>query len=405
MILKKIFPAVLAICLLAIQAPVSAEKVVISPLAKLDLSELARKRNYWPTKGWRTKKPKDVGFDPVKLSLAEAYTFQKVGSEDERKGVRSDSLVIIKNGYLVYERYARNFSKETPHLLWSVSKSVVNAFYGIAVLEGKLKINDPAHKYFFALNKDGEYKEITIHHLLQMSSGLYWKEGYEASPLNSSVIAMLYTFGREDMAAFAASQHMLHKPGTKWYYSSGSSNLLMAILKSVYKDNYADFPWTSLFDKLGMKKVIFEKDKSGTYVGSSYIYMRPVDLAKFGFLYLNDGIWESKRLLPEGWVQYSTTMSDGYLNTTLGRVDEKDNYAAHWYINTGIPHKKVERPWPDAPKDTFHASGHWGQYLFVIPSLDMVIVRTGDDRDGSFNKALFLKLILRSLKGYNPDKK
>ncbi len=369
----------------------------ISPLASLDLEKMANSRKYWPTKEWQRKKLEEVGIDPVKFSLAMAYTFQKNGKDDERKGVRTDAFVLIKDGYLVYEQYARNFHKERPHLLWSISKSVVNAFYGIAVRKELVTLSDPAYKFFSTLNRSEEHRLITINHFLQMSSGLYWDEGYETSPFKSSVIAMLYTLGSKDMALYAAKNSMLHKPGEGWYYSSGNTNILMAILKNIFKEKYNDFPWVDLFDKLGMKQVTLEKDGSGTFIGSSYIYMRPVDLAKFGFLYLNDGIWNKERILPKGWVQYTTTMAPAYRKSDLSKADKADNYGSHWYINTGIPEKKLNRPWPDAPIDTFHASGHWGQSLFVIPSLDMVIVRLADDREPSFSKKLFLKLILRSL--------
>ena len=233
------------------------------------------------------------------------------------------------------------------------------------------------------------HQYITLRHLLQMRPGLYWNEGYESSPLKSSVLAMLYTAGRKDMASFTAQQPMRYRPGTFWYYSSGNSNLLMAILRNaVTPQHYVRFIWKELFGKIGMKNVVWERDNSGTFVGSSYLYAPPRQLAKFGYLYLNDGIWKQERILPKGWVRFSSTVSP---------ADPVGHYGAHWWLNAGRPSKGISKRWSHAPTDTICASGHWGQYIFVIPSLDLVIVRTGDDRDHSFNRDRLLELIIASI--------
>lgn len=232
-----------------------------------------------------------------------------------------------------------------------------------------------------------------------MSSGLFWDEGYESSPLKSLVIAMLYTRGRRDMGRFAAEQEVVHPPGQRFYYSSGTSNLLSLALRHALGDErYQTYFWDELYNILGMRHVTMERDMSGTFVASSYMYLPPRELAKFGFLYLNDGVWDKKRVLPEGWVKYTVTMASAYYTTPLTPTLAKDNPGAHWWLNLGIPERGVAPPWPRAPRDTFAAEGHWGQFLFVIPSLDLVIVRTGDDRDGSFDVNTFLGLISESVK-------
>ncbi len=355
------------------------------------------KRDYWPTADWQLISPQKVGMSEEGLSKLSEYAFARTGDDKNRKGIRTDGIVIIKNGRLVYEKYARNYTKDRPHLAWSVTKSFVNALYGIARKEGLLRLEDSASKYFPSLNKE-EYKEIKIDDILRMSSGLNWNEGYEASPLKSSVIAMLYTSGREDMAAFTASRELVHKPGTYLYYSSGDSNLLMSILKNVLKDEYSDYPWKKLFDKIGMKNVVWERDKSGTFVGSSYIYSTPRDLAKFGYLYLNNGVWGNEKLFSEDWVDYTTTVAPSFYTTPLYKGLDEHIMTAQWYANIPDPNRNVKKPLPDAPDDTFMASGHWGQKIFVIPSWDMVIVRVADDRDGSFNENHFIKLVKESIR-------
>ncbi|MCB1314964.1 MAG: serine hydrolase [Leptospiraceae bacterium] len=355
-------------------------------------------RTYWPTNGWRVAEPGQVNMDPAGLQAMEDYAFASTGDETDRQGIRTDGVVIIKDGMLVYENYTRGYAAETRHLTWSVSKSFVNTLYGIATREGRVDIDNPAAQYYAPL-RNAEHQEITLRHLLNMSSGLYWEETYEYSPLKSSVIAMLYTRGRQDMAAFVANQSMRAKPGTLVVYSSGDTNLLMGVLKQIIPAaEYAEYPWRQLFDPLGMQ-VTWERDASGTFVGSSYIYTSARDLAKFGYLYLNDGVWEGRELLPPGWVDFTRTPAQAYKTTPITEDNSSSTYTAQWYANTGVPYAGVPQMWPDAPEDTFAALGHWGQMLFVIPSLDMVIVRYGDDRDKTaFDANEFLKLVVAGVR-------
>lgn len=355
-------------------------------------------RTYWPTKGWKVKDPAEAGMDSEKLKLMEDYAFTRSGPESERAGIRTDGVVIIKNGYLVYEKYAGSFGPDDLHITWSDSKSFTNAIYGIAVMEGKVAVDDPAYEYYPSLKREG-HEKITVHHLLQMSSGLYANETYEASPLESTVNAMLFTTGHRDMAEYAASQELEAAPGTHWEYSSPAVNLLMAMLKkTMTPQEYDEYPWKKLFGPLGMQKTVWERDAAGTFVGSSYVFARPRDMAKFGFLFLNDGIWEGKRLLPEGWVHYSTTIASAFYTTELTEEDRNSmTYGALWWLNRDIPEINFTRQCPDAPADMFAALGHWGQFIFVIPSLDMVVVYVGDNRDHTFDRNHFLKLIIDSI--------
>ncbi len=357
-----------------------------------------RQKPEWPTDGWKETKPETVGVSGDKLKLVDEYAFQRTGDDTDRKGRRTDAVVIIRNGKIIYERYARNFDKDKLHLTWSVSKSILQAMYGIAIKNDVLKLDDPGYYHFDTLGKDEAHKKITIRHLLNMSSGLDAEEGYESGPLKSSVIAMLYTRGRKDMGTYCSGLPLRAEPGTQVYYSSCDTNILSAILKNVYgKDEYNDLPFKQLFAPLGIKNATFEQDASGTFVGSSYLYLTARDLAKIGYLYLNDGVWEGNRLLPESWVNFTMTPSPAYKTTSYYEDLPKDNYTSHWYANTGIPERGVPEAWPDAPKDTFAALGHWGQSMYVIPSLDMIIVRYGDDREKMFIKNDFLKLIKESV--------
>ncbi|HGG57625.1 MAG TPA: class C beta-lactamase-related serine hydrolase, partial [Nannocystis exedens] len=196
-----------------------------------------------------------------------------------------------------------------------------------------------------------------------------------------SVMAMLYTRGRADMGGFVASRGLAHEPGTHWNYSSGDTVLLMRVLREALGDERnADYPWVALFDRIGMKSAVLERDAAGTFVGSSYLYASARDLAKWGFLLLNDGVWGGQRLLPEGWVRYTLTMAPAYYTTELTPDTVDDNPGAQVYLNLGDPGRDVPPPWPAAPADTFAAQGHWGKSIVVFPSLDMIAVRMGDDR-------------------------
>lgn len=350
------------------------------------------KTNSYPAADWSELSPEKAGINREKLKSLEQYLFTTTGTETERKGIRTDVFVLVRGGNVVFERYGRNFHKNRKHLAWSVTKSFVNTLVGMAVLDNKLKIDEPAAKYYPPLAQPGK-DSILIDHLLRMSSGLYWSEGYEASPLKSSVVAMLYTRGRNDAAAFAAAQDLAYPPGTHWYYSSGTSNILTAMVKNIYGAQFEDLVFNRLFKTIGMRFTTFERDGAGTPVGSSYLYTTGRDLARFGYLYLHDGVWQGRRLLPEKWVRYTATMAPAYYTTHLNEEDWKDNPSAQWYINQGIPERGQKPPWPDAPSDTFAALGHWGQSLYIIPSLDIIAVRLADDRDGSFDKNKYLGLL------------
>lgn len=363
--------------------------------------EQQARTTFYPGAEWGEISPEKTGINREKLKNLEQYLFPEKTDELHRTGIRTDAFVLVRGGNIVFEKYGRDFHRNRKHLVWSVTKSFVNTLAGIAIAEGKLRTDDAAAKYYPALGADGK-EAILVDHLLRMSPGLEWSEGYESSPLKSSVVAMLYTRGRNDMAAFAAAQPLAYAPGTHWYYSSGTTNLLTAVVRNAYERTpenggaaakFEDLVFHRLFKTIGMRYTTWERDNAGTLIGSSYLYTTARDLARFGYLYLHDGVWQGRRVLPEKWVRYTTTMAPAYYTTQLNPEDAKDNPGAQWYINVGIPERGQKPPWPDAPADTFAALGHWGQSLYVIPSLDMVAVRLADDRDATFDKNRYLGLV------------
>jgi len=317
------------------------------------------------------------------------------------KKTGTDGFLIVSKDQVIFEKYFNGYSADKKHVLWSVSKSVVNTLFGIAEHKGLLNRKDSLAKFFpETLNSTKE--EIILSHLLQMSSGLGWKEAYEVNTsallsgkvIDSDVVDMLYR--TENMARFALENPLTNAPGSKFYYSSGTSNILTATLRQVMSEkDYSEFPWKELFEPLGITDASWERDRSGNIVGSSYLYLRPRDLLKIGKLYLANGIWEKKRLLPEDWVKYSTAPADSFWNTELEGFANRENYGAHWWLNRENKSKNLPRPYPKAPEDAYMALGHYGQILAIFPDDELILVRTAFDKDGEIDRNRLFELALQ----------
>lgn len=340
----------------------------------------------WPGADWsRAEAPSSAA-----LEALSAYAFPP-RDDVSRQGIRTDALLVIRDGQIIYERYAGPTKASTPHLTWSVSKSLLAATLGVAYGEGRFKLSEAAATYYppFAA-----HPEVKLGHLFNWASGLNWQEDYEYAPLNSSVVAMLYTRGRADMPAFVASHQGEATPGSRFRYSSGDSNVLSAALKGmVGAKAYADYPWTALFEPLGITSAVWETDASGTFVGSSYAYMTARDLARVGLLMQRDGRWGERQLLPKAWVEFNRTAFAAYQPLPGEAVP-----GGHWWLNQAVAGDA--KPWADAPADSFAALGHWGQALYVLPSEGLVIVRYADDRDKSYQHNELLK---RALLAFSPE--
>lgn len=310
--------------------------------------------------------------------ILDIYGFDKALKEtfietDPKNIKRTRAVVILQNGKIIAEKYANNITKETPLLGWSMTKSITNAMIGLMVKDGKIDIKKPAP---IAEWQNDERKNITVDHLLRMSSGLDFEENY-ATP--SDATQML--FRKKGAGAYALLSKSKYKPDEKWYYSSGTTNILQEIMRRKFSNlaDYQAFPHQRLFQKIGMNSAVLEPDASGTYVGSSYMYATARDWAKFGQLYLQDGIWNGERILPEGWVKYSSTETQA----------SNGNYAAQFWL---YPKKE------NLQSDLFQANGFEGQYVTIIPSKKLVIVRLGCTPGEGYNHAEFLREILKYVK-------
>jgi CubicO group peptidase (beta-lactamase class C family) len=266
-----------------------------------------------------------------------------------------------------------------------MAKSVAAALAGVLVAEGRLALDRPPPLAAWRAQGDPR-AAITLVQLLHMSSGLEFDETY-ADPL-SDVVYML--FGTGDAAAFAAGKPLAHPPGTRFAYASGTTNVLMLAMREAIADDraYLAFPRRALFDRIGMASAVIEQDASGTYVGSSLMFATARDWARFGLLALRDGEWNGERVLPAGWVRFMTAPAP---------AAPEGEYAAHWWLKLRANRGAAARV-PRLPPDAFHASGHGGQSVTVVPSRDAVIVRLGHavDRD-AWDQDAFAARVLDAL--------
>lgn len=264
------------------------------------------------------------------------------------------AFIVVHQDGVVAERYREGITADTRLLSWSMGKSFTNALVGIMAGDGLVDIHAPMD--IPEWQGDGR-AAITLSDLMQMQSGLEWNENYGT---RSDVNLMLHR--EEDMGLFALSKPLMAKPGTHWYYSSGSTNIIVRYLRGRFasEEEFLQYIHERLFDPLGIDNPCFEPDMSGTPVGSSYLYATARDFARLGHMYLHDGCVGEERLLPEHWVEYTTTPAS----------DSKDGYGACFWLNRG-------KTYPSAPEDMYSCQGHDGQMIFIIPSKELVVVVLG----------------------------
>lgn len=315
---------------------------------------------------------------------------------DEQSGHRTHSLVILKGGKIVFERHRPGFTPRTAQQVWSISKSVSGLLIGLAIEDKLLSAEDSLQKFFPEASRD-----VTINHLLNMTSGLEWNEGYEYNPIGSDVIRMLYTANYSDMASYAAHKPLEYPVATHFKYSSGTTNILMGILaRATGPGDYAQYPWRRFFDPLEITSATWERDGKGTFVGSSYLYISPADLAKIGNLFLSQGQYKGKQIVPLKWLERSKTLSP-FFEASLEKDQSLEGlaYSTQWWLNA--PLKRADGTLsphhPDLPTDAILALGHWGQMMVIIPSHKVVLVRTGADKRAGIDRNKFFDLFMRAL--------
>lgn len=300
-----------------------------------------------PGEDWAVTTPEEHGIDPAGLETAREYAFQP---DRHTQGV-----VVVHGGEIVAEWYAEGAGPDSWAASWSVAKSFTSAVVGIAVEEGAIGGVDDSMAAYLPGWADTDRQAITVEDVLQMSSGLEWNEAYTGSADESQIVRMVTS--ESDQLAFAASRPVVAPPGTVWSYSSGDAMLLAGLVEAAVGEPMVDYATERLLDPLGIDQVDWWTDADGNTLGYCCVDTTSRDFARLGLLYMRDGRWGDEQVVPEAWVAASVTpvaASDGA-------------YGYQWWLGD----------MDGVPTDAFTASGHDGQNIYVVPSLDLVVVRNG----------------------------
>jgi CubicO group peptidase (beta-lactamase class C family) len=304
------------------------------------------------------------------LRVAIDHAFDDVPGETAK---HTHAVVIVHEGRVVAERYADGFGVDTPVHGWSATKSVNNALLGVLVRQGKLRMDEPAPVAAWQTPGDPRHA-ITLDQLLRMESGLDLGDSLSAGLSSSWDISARMDFNEPDIAAFAEAAPLVVPPGTKWTYANGNPAILARVVRDQVGGHAVDvlrFARRELFGPLGIRRATFEIDATGTPIAGAFMFMTPREWARFGWLFAQDGVVGGTRVLPEGWVRYSTTPTP---NAPVG-------YGAGWWINEGDSGGARFRRGHGMPADAFMALGIYGQTVVVVPSARLVIARFGTTYD------------------------
>lgn len=345
----------------------------------LTLDKKDEKSNYKTPKRRKTVNdtiPYPYGNGSHKDSVFESIDYKKLNETvNSIFGVRKTrAVLVLYKDQIIAEKYSEGFTKDSRILGWSMTKSIMSTVFGILEHQQKINIQDKAPVESW---QNDARKEITIHNLLQMNSGLEWDENY-----NEISDATKMLFLERDMTKVQEEKPLIGKPNETWNYSSGTSNLLSGILRDQFNNHqsYLDFWYTNLIDKIGMNSMILESDLAGNYVASSYAWATARDWGKFGLLYLHNGAWNGEELFTKEWVDYVTTPTP----TSNG------SYGAQFWLNT-------EKQLKDVSQNMYFADGYQGQGVYILPDEDLVIVRFGLDGATGMVGNEFLKGIIQSI--------
>jgi CubicO group peptidase (beta-lactamase class C family) len=318
------------------------------------IAPAAEQPSYWPDTEWRTSTPEEQGLD--------AASILSMLQEIQAKDLNIHGVLVLRHGYLVTEVYFPPYTREIQHPVYSITKSITSAMTGMAIRDGYIKsIQQNVLDFFPEIakgTKDKYLKDVTLEHLLTMSAGF-----------NTGTLP---DFAGKD-ASFDVVEHILtnnsvlSKPGKTFFYDSGLPHVLSTVIQKTSGLTLEEYAQLNLFNPLGITDFSWESDPQGITNGSTGLSLRPQDMAKLGYLYLHNGQWNGKQLVPVKWVRSSTTRH----METKGLMDaaEDDGYGYYWWIDSF---------------DGYSAHGWGGQYVYVLPKLDMIVVFTGSLADPKF---------------------
>lgn len=314
----------------------------------------------WPDGDMVEDAPLPAAIDRAALAAASDWAFDRESPEQVTL-----SLLVVHNGQIVHERYAPGVTMETRTRTWSTAKSIAATLIGILVDQGRLSLDAPLGLAWFPeadANDHDPRSEITLRHVLNMSSGLYTVDNANLEYATGSGLS--YWAG-ESSAIHSRSRGLIRQPGTHWDYENYDTLLAVYRMRlELGETGYLEFPRNVLLDRIGMRNTLLSTDRFGDFILSSQVYTNARDLARFGLLYLRGGVWNGERLISEGWIDF--------VRTPAPSLAEHGNfYGGQWWL---VPDDRT-----DVPKDAYSTAGNRGQYVIVAPSHDLVIVRRGLD--------------------------
>ncbi|MYA34245.1 MAG: serine hydrolase [Gemmatimonadales bacterium] len=316
----------------------------------------------WPDGDLVMSRPLPRGVDPVALEAASDWTFDRESPEQVTL-----SLIVLHDGEIIHERYARGIDMFTKTRTWSTAKSIASTLIGMLVDEGKLALDEPLPFDWLPENagsaENDPRREITLRHVLNMSSGLYPVDSWGMEYATGSGFS--YWAGESSVHG-ARNRSLMQEPGTFWDYENYDTLLGVYAMKQAIGDPqaYLEFPRERLLDRIGMRNTLLSTDRFGDFIMSSQIYTTARDLARFGLLYAQNGMWKDERLISEEWIDF--------VRTPAPATSETGNfYGGQFWL---VPDDRT-----DVPKDAYSTAGNRGQFVVIVPSHDVVIVRRGLD--------------------------
>jgi CubicO group peptidase (beta-lactamase class C family) len=320
--------------------------------------------------------------DAQALDAASDWAFSRPNPEQDTL-----SLIVVYKGDIIYERYADGVDMYTRTRTWSTAKSITATLVGMLVDEGRMSLDEPLGLEWLPEVRSPETdprNAITLRHVLNMSTGLYPTDGSGPSMYAATGSGLAYWAGASSNEG-ARRRGLVREPGTYWDYENYDTLLAVIAMKKALGDDqtYFEFPRTRLFDKIGMRNTLAGTDRFGDFILSSQIYTNARDLARIGLLYLQGGVWDGERLLSEDWIEFVTTPAPA-------SAPNGNNYGGQWWL---VPDDRN-----DVPKSAFSTSGNRGQYVIVVPTHDIVIVRRGLDYGGQgFDRWGLLREVLKAI--------
>ena len=335
----------------------------------------------WPAGDLVENKPLSDEVDPVALNAASEWAFNRESPEQDTL-----SLIVLHKGEIIHERYAEGIDMHTRTRTWSTAKSIASTLIGMLVDDGRLELDAPlGFDWLPGLQNPGSdpRKAITLRHVLNMSSGLYTVDSFKMEYATGSGLA--YWAGASSVAG-ARDRGLVRTPGSYWDYENYDTLLAVYAMKLALGDDetYAMFPRKALLDRIGMRNTLVSTDRFGDFIFSSQVYTNARDLARFGLLYQQDGVWEGERLISEEWIEFERTPAPA-------TAQRGNMYGAQFWL---VPDDR-----DDVPKSAYATAGNRGQFVVIVPSHEVVIVRRGlDYGKQGFNRWDLTREVLKAIK-------